>query len=51
MNQADKDHEAWQEANQKYQCRKLIQAKESGLLHYINQDGDVIIEKEEHESK
>jgi hypothetical protein len=45
MNQADKDHEAWQIMNQKAQYRELIKAKELGLPHHINQHGDVVIEK------
>jgi hypothetical protein len=47
MNQADKDHEAWQQMNQKAQYRELIKAKELGLPHHINQHGDVVIEKKD----
>ena len=47
MNQADKDAQMWMEMNQRAQYRELIRAKESGDSHYINQNGDVIIEKEE----
>jgi hypothetical protein len=47
MNQADKDHEAWQRMNQKVQYRELIKAKELGLPYHISQHGDVVIEKKE----
>ena len=43
MNQADKDAEKWMEMNQKAQSRKLIEAKERGFTHYINQHGDVVV--------
>ena len=42
MNQADKDAQQWMEANQKWQQRRLIEAKERGFTHYINQHGDVV---------
>jgi len=47
MNQADKDAQMWMEMNQRAQYRELIRAKESGDSHYINQNGDIVIEKEE----
>ena len=43
MNQADKDAQQWMEANQKWQQRRLIEAKERGFTHYINQHGDVVV--------
>jgi hypothetical protein len=43
MNQADKDAEQWMQMNQKAQYRKLIDAKERGFTHYIDQHGDVVI--------
>jgi len=50
MNQADKDAQKWMEMNQKAQYRELIRAKELGDAHYINQHGDVVVEKEKDES-
>ena len=49
MNQADKDAERWLEDRTQLQQRKLIEAKEQGFAHYINQYGDVVVlpEKEE----
>jgi hypothetical protein len=47
MNQADKDAEKWQEMNQKAQYRRLIAAKEIGILYHINEHGDVVYEKDE----
>jgi hypothetical protein len=46
MNQADKDAQKWMEMNQKAQYRELIKAKETGAPYYINQHGDVVIEKD-----
>ncbi len=43
MNQADKDAEKWMEDRSKWQYRKLIEAKERGFTHYIDQHGDVVI--------
>lgn len=45
MNQADRDHEKWQEMNSKHQYRELIKAKENGDLYHISNNGDVIVEK------
>ena len=50
MNQADKDAEKWMQDNYKWQQRKLIEAKETGQSYYINQHGDVVLEKEKDES-
>ena len=50
MNQADKDARQWEEANRKWQERNLIEAKESGQPYYINQHGDVVIEKDKNET-
>jgi hypothetical protein len=50
MNQADRDAEQWQRANAKWQYRELIKAKESGDAHYINQHGDVVIERNKDET-
>ena len=52
MNQADKDAEKWMEDRSKWQYRRLIEAKERGFTHYINDHGDVVIlpnEKEKDE--
>jgi hypothetical protein len=46
MNQADKDAEKWMRDNAKWQERNLYRAKETGDAYYIDQHGDVIIEKE-----
>jgi hypothetical protein len=46
MNQADKDHEQWLKKNQETQYREWIKATETGTPYYINQHGDVVIEKE-----
>lgn len=43
MNQADEDAQKWMEANQKWQYRDLIKAKETGTPYYINQHGDVVV--------
>jgi hypothetical protein len=43
MNQADKDAEKWMEDNSRRQQRRLIEAKERGFTHYINEHGDVVI--------
>ena len=43
MNQADKDAQKWMEDRSKRQYRRLIEAKERGFTHYINDNGDVII--------
>ena len=51
MNQADKDAAKWMEANAKWQYRDLITAKETGAPHYINQHGDVVIEKEKKDDR
>jgi hypothetical protein len=51
MNQADKDAEKWMEMNQKAQYREWIKATESGEPYYINQHGDVVIEKENKDVK
>jgi len=50
MNQADKDARQWEEANRRWQERNLIEAKESGKPYYINQHGDVVIEKDKNET-
>lgn len=47
MSQADRDAEKWMQDNARWQQRRLIEAKERGDLHYINQHGDVITVKEE----
>jgi hypothetical protein len=41
---ADRDAEAWQESFSKWHYKALIKAKESGDLHHINANGDVIID-------
>ena len=46
MNQADKDAQKWMEMNQKAQYREWIKATETGTPYFINQHGDVVIEKE-----
>jgi len=46
MNQIDKDHEQWMAANAKWQYERLIEAKESGKAHYVDETGYVVIEKE-----
>ena len=51
MNQADKDAQKWMEANSKWQYRRWIEATESGKPYHIDQNGDVIIEKEKDESQ
>ena len=50
MNQADKDAQKWIEHHAKWEARRLVEAKESGDPHYINKNGDVVIEKEKDES-
>jgi hypothetical protein len=47
MSQADKDAEKWMQDNAKWQKRKLIEAKERGFTHWINQHGDVVAVKED----
>ena len=49
MNQADRDAEKWMTDNAKWQERNLYRAKETGDAYYIDQNGDVIIEKEKKE--
>jgi hypothetical protein len=51
MNQADKDAQKWMEANAKWQERELYKAKETGNPYYINQHGDVVIEKEKKDDR
>ena len=51
MNQADKDAAKWMEANAKWQERELYKAKETGNPYYINQHGDVVIEKEKKDDR
>ena len=43
---ADRDAEAWQQSFSKWVQRDLIRAKESGDLHHISKNGDVIIDVE-----
>ena len=45
MTQADRDAERWMQDNAKWQQRNLYRAKETGDNYYINQHGDVVIEK------
>jgi hypothetical protein len=47
MNQADKDAAKWMESNAKWQQRRLVEAKERGFTHFINQYGDVVTVNEE----
>jgi hypothetical protein len=51
MNQADKDAQKWMEANAKWQERELYKAKETGNSYYINQHGDVVIEKDKKDDR
>jgi hypothetical protein len=51
MNQADKDAQKWMEANAKWQQRELYKAKETGNAYYINQHGDVVIEKDKKDDR
>ena len=46
MNQADRDAEQWMRDNAKWQYRKWIEATETGAPYHIDNNGDVIIEKE-----
>ena len=46
MNQADKDAQKWMEMNQKAQYREWIKATETGTPYFINQYGDVVVEKD-----
>jgi hypothetical protein len=46
MSKADDDAQKWMEANSKWQYRKWIEATETGAPYYIDNNGDVIIEKE-----
>ena len=46
MNQADKDAQKWMEMNQKAQYREWIKATETGTPYFINQHGDVVVEKD-----
>ena len=49
MNQAEKDAEQWQRKHQEAEYRRWIQATETGTPYYINQYGDVILEKDKKE--
>lgn len=51
MNQADKDAEQWMKMNQEAQYRAWIKATETGTPYFINQHGDVVIEKEKTDAK
>lgn len=45
MSNAERDAQKWIEANRKWQERNLYRAKETGDPYYIDQYGQVIIEK------
>ncbi len=45
MNRADRDAEKWMQDNAKWQQRNLYRAKETGDAYFINEFGDVVIEK------
>jgi hypothetical protein len=51
MNQADKDWELWMARNARYQQQTLIYAKETGKQHYINQQGNIVIQEEKTDDK
>jgi len=46
MNQADQDAEQWMKQHQANQYREWIKATETGTPYFINQNGDVVAEKD-----
>jgi hypothetical protein len=51
MTQADRDAERWMRDNAKWQERNLYRAKETGDAYFIDQFGDVVIEKPKKEGE
>ena len=51
MGDAERDAQKWIEANRKWQERNLYRAKETGEPYFINEFGEVVIEKPKKEEK